>query len=190
MSSRSLKAAALALCAVAVLATACKREKREVRAAPAAESREMVTMVPLAVGGGPPIKTVSSKGREYEQNAYQLSEGKRLFSWFNCVGCHGHGGGGSGPALMDDQWLYGSDVENIAASIREGRPNGMPSFRGRIPDDQIWQLAAYVRSLSGLVPTDAAPSRSDHMSGSVSESRRRPGPTNSAGVPSSAERPQ
>ena len=26
----------------------------------------------------------------------------------------------------------------------------MPSFRGRIPDAQVWQLVAYVRSMSGL----------------------------------------
>ena len=31
----------------------------------------------------------------------------------------------------------------------------MPSFRGKIPDDQIWQLVAYVRSLSGHAPKDA-----------------------------------
>jgi mono/diheme cytochrome c family protein len=27
---------------------------------------------------------------------------------------------------MDDKWLYGSEPENIVASILEGRPNGMP----------------------------------------------------------------
>ena len=44
----------------------------------------------------------------------------------------------------------------------KGRPNGMPSFRGRIPEDQIWQLVAYVRSLSGLrAASDAAPRGDD-----------------------------
>jgi cytochrome c oxidase cbb3-type subunit 3 len=43
---------------------------------------------------------------------------------------------------MDEKWIYGDAIENIVATIREGRPNGMPSFRGRIPDDQIWQIAA------------------------------------------------
>jgi len=39
----------------------------------------------------------------------------------------------------------------------------MPSFRGKLPEHQAWQIAAYVRSLSGLVAKDAAPARSDHM---------------------------
>jgi cytochrome c oxidase cbb3-type subunit 3 len=64
---------------------------------------------------------------------------------------------------MDDQWIYGSEPENIFASIVEGRPNGMPSFRGKIPALQVWQLTAYVRSVGGLVPKDAASARSDHM---------------------------
>ena len=47
--------------------------------------------------------------------------------------------------------------------ICEGRPNGMPSFRGKIPDAQAWEIAAYVRALSGNVPKDAAPSRREGM---------------------------
>jgi cytochrome c oxidase cbb3-type subunit III len=64
---------------------------------------------------------------------------------------------------MDDRWIYGSDPENIVATIMEGRPNGMPSFRGKIPEYQIWQIAAYVQSLSGMVPKDAASGRTDDM---------------------------
>ena len=48
-------------------------------------------------------------------------------------------------------------------TIAEGRPNGMPSFGGVLREQQLWQLTAYVRSLSGLVPKDAASGRSDHM---------------------------
>ena len=55
-----------------------------------------------------------------------------------------------GPPLIDDKWIYGSDPDQIFATIMQGRPNGMPSFRGKIPDYQVWQLAAYVRSLGGL----------------------------------------
>ena len=78
----------------------------------------------------PPPPTVSP----FQDNAYGISEGKRLFESFNCVGCHSHGGGGMGPALMDDRWIYGSRPENIYATILEGRPNGMPSFgAARLP---------------------------------------------------------
>jgi cytochrome c oxidase cbb3-type subunit 3 len=68
-----------------------------------------------------------------------------------------------GPPLMDEQWIYGSDPENIYATIVEGRPNGMPSFRGKIPEYQVWQLVSYVQSLSGNVPKDAASGREDHL---------------------------
>src|SRR5680860_1483994 len=71
-----------------------------------------------------------------------------VYMAFNCVGCHFNGGGGMGPPLMDDQWIYGGSVENIAASILQGRPNGMPSFRAIVAGNQVWQLAAYVKSLS------------------------------------------
>ena len=107
-----------------------------------------------------------------EENAWAVSQGKRLFRWYNCSGCHANGGGGMGPALMDDRWLYGHEADDIVASILRGRPNGMPSFAGRIPEDQAWQIAAYVRSMSGQLRTDVAPSRSDSLSPGPPEARR------------------
>jgi cytochrome c oxidase cbb3-type subunit 3 len=106
----------------------------------------------------------------YVENAYAIAEGMRLYTWFNCSGCHAHGGGAIGPPLMDDTWIYGSDPANIFDTIVEGRPNGMPSFAGKIPNYQIWQITAYVRSLSGLVPKNAAPGRRDAMQVKTPES--------------------
>jgi cytochrome c oxidase cbb3-type subunit 3 len=105
-------------------------------------------------------------------NAFEMSEGKRLFRWYNCNGCHAGGGGGMGPALMDDKWLYGYAPEQIFSTIMDGRPNGMPAFRGRIPDDEAWQLVAYVRSMSALTSKIAAPSRGDGLSAGKPESQR------------------
>ena len=107
-------------------------------------------------------------------NAYHLSQGQRLYAWMNCSGCHSHGGGGMGPALSDDRWRYGGSMQQIVATIMNGRPNGMPSFRGRIPEAQAWQLVAYVRSMSGLVSADVATSRAEGMLGAAPENRRRP----------------
>jgi cytochrome c oxidase cbb3-type subunit 3 len=53
-----------------------------------------------------------------------------------------------GPDLMDDVWIYGSRLEQIHQTLVEGRPNGMPSWGNKVPDQQLWQLAAYVRSMS------------------------------------------
>jgi cytochrome c oxidase cbb3-type subunit 3 len=99
----------------------------------------------------------------YGKNAYALGQGQKLFHRMNCVGCHFHGGGGIGPALIDDEWIYGSDPAQIYRTIVEGRPNGMPSFNGKLDNQQVWQLVAYVRSLSGLEGTTSSASREDHM---------------------------
>jgi cytochrome c oxidase cbb3-type subunit III len=89
----------------------------------------------------------------------------------NCVGCHSHGGGGMGPALMDDEWRYGGRIDQIAASIAEGRPNGMPAWRNKLTDQQIWQLAAYVRTLSGQAPKDAVSARADEVSNTAPQTQ-------------------
>ncbi len=107
-----------------------------------------------------------------ERDAYDVAQGKQLFQWMNCVGCHAHGGGGIGPALSDDKWLYGGELQQIYHSIRDGRPNGMPAWQGRLTDQQIWQLAAYVRSMGRYIAKDVAPSRDDAMQSGKAESRR------------------
>lgn len=120
-------------------------------AAPSSSDSE-VALVPLAPGGKAPPQTASAEGARIEGDPEQIEAGKQLFMAMNCVGCHFHGGGGMGPPLMDTKWIYGSSIDNIAATIREGRPNGMPSFRGFLPDEQIWQIAAYVKTLSAGAP--------------------------------------
>jgi cytochrome c oxidase cbb3-type subunit III len=176
-----------ALVLTVVLLASCEREHRNLRSEPAAqESDEKIAMSTLSPGDLPPVKQHSGIGKGYENNAAHVSNGKTFFTQFNCSGCHGNGGGGSGPALMDDVWIYGNDIENIVATIREGRPNGMPSFRGRIADEQIWEIAAFVRSLGGLVAKDTAPSRNDAMQAHPSENRLPPpqGTQNSPTPPS------
>jgi len=94
------------------------------------------------------VVTVDPRADRYYDNAVAVTNGKKLFGAYNCSGCHSNGGGGMGPALMDDQWIYGGRLAQIHQSIVEGRPNGMPAWGGKISDDQIWQIAAYVRSMS------------------------------------------
>lgn len=108
----------------------------------------------------------------YERDAYDVAQGKTLFEKMNCMGCHGHGGGGMGPALSDDYWIYGGQLVDIYHSIRDGRPNGMPFWRDRLTDTQIWQLASYVRSMGRYIRKDVAPSRDDALSSGKAESRR------------------
>jgi cytochrome c oxidase cbb3-type subunit 3 len=185
-----MRRASLKLMALAGAAAlgACKREERPVHTlAPSSSASQWLRLSPLQPGEPIPTARVVNT---YDQNAYAISEGKTLFSAFNCAGCHGRGGGGMGPALMDDEWVYGSGPEQIYATITQGRPNGMPSFGGKVTDDQVWKLVAYVRSLSGLVSKDAAPGRDDAMTTKPPEnSVPRAEPRNS-GIPKSAEMPR
>src|SRR5206468_1770246 len=127
------------------------------------------TILTEVSAGSRPVQNAASG---FEQSAYSVAEGKRFYQAYNCVGCHAQGGGAIGPALMDSEWIYGSSLEQIHSTIIQGRPNGMPSFAGKIPDYQVWEIAAYVRSMSGQLPSDVAPSRSDHMAATVPESAK------------------
>jgi cytochrome c oxidase cbb3-type subunit 3 len=180
MHSRFRELAAIAL---AIALGACGREDRDFRPPPIPSPAGAATVSGLRPGGTPP----PAPSNPYANNAWALSEGKRLYESFNCVGCHAHGGGGMGPPLMDAQWIYGAEPANVFASIVEGRPNGMPSFRGKVTDDQVWMLAAYVRSMAGLARPDAAPSRSDHMSAAPPEQSRTREPPRDASMPPAAQ---
>ena len=137
-----------------VVAAGCEREQRQLQVPPAQANQ----LKPLHAND--------------ERNAYALAQGKTLFRGFNCAGCHANGGGGMGPALMDDAWRYGSAPDDIYRTIMDGRPNGMPAFRGRIAEEQAWQLVAYVRSMSGFARKDAAPGRNDGLYPGKAENAR------------------
>src|SRR5438045_730887 len=161
MSHRGRRRFGLPLAVVLVTAAACGQEERDFRQIPpAASAGEAVREGELQPGC---VVVTESTTTKYANNAYASSAGQKLYNRMNCVGCHFHGGGGIGQALMDDQWIYGSDPSQIFATIVEGRPNGMPSFKGKLSNQQVWQLVAYVRSLSGLDGSTVSSSREDHM---------------------------
>lgn len=148
---RKIIGALLLACAGAALA-ACDQEQPQSQSKnlPPTLEHLSVSLVDIAPGGGKPVDVEPPEAKKYDGNPEQIAAGRQLFVAYNCVGCHFNGGGGMGPALMDDHWIYGSSMENIASTIREGRPAGMPTFRSMVTDEQLWQLAAYVRSLSDL----------------------------------------
>ena len=102
----------------------------------------------LAPGLDHSLVTQDPRAAQYYDNPGAVMAGRRLFGQYNCSGCHSNGGGGMGPSLMDDEWIYGSRLEQIHQTLVEGRPNGMPSWGGKVPDEQLWQISAYVRSMS------------------------------------------
>ena len=177
----------LSLLATLSMVTACDREERRFsESPPTATAQGAVTQSTLQPGSPLPVLTVRNA---YDENAYAIGEGNRMYNWMNCVGCHAHGGGAIGPALMDDEWIYGSEPENIFQTIVEGRPNGMPSYRGKLSNQQVWQLVAYVRTMSGLTRMDARPSREDNMHITASYITQKPEKTKSAAPAATEKQP-
>ena len=100
-----------------------------------------------------------------------IAGGKAAFA-VNCMQCHGSGAaGGIGyPNLKDDDWLWGGNVKEIEYTLLHGirshddpatRASLMPSFGkdGILTAEQITDTTAYVLSLSGKAPNDAAAQR-------------------------------
>ena len=150
---------------------ACQRERRELRLdPPVAAALDGVKLMPNGIGGAPPqVNTALSK--PYSNNAYDLALGKRLYSWFGCAGCHAEGSGGAGPPFLDGWWQYGPDIASIFASIRNGRPGGMPAFGDKLTTEQIWQLAGYVQSMGAYSAKTAYPGRNDDSDARPAENR-------------------
>lgn len=97
----------------------------------------------------------------------QAVAGGRAAFKVNCVQCHGAGaaGGVGYPNLNDDDWLWGGTLTDIQQTLTHGirypgddqtRTSLMPSFgHDRIlTPAQVQDVAAHVRSLSGLEPAN------------------------------------
>ncbi len=98
-------------------------------------------------------------------NQFAQNAGGAVFrTW--CAQCHGSGAAGAKgyPNLLDDDWLWGGDIEAIHTTISHGirneedpdaRYSQMPAFGELLETEEITQVVNYVMSLSGE-PQDAA----------------------------------
>jgi cytochrome c oxidase cbb3-type subunit 3 len=128
---------------IATLIAGCKAETSSAAAAGAIPERTHF------IGPQPgPDRAFTQLVNPYHGNTAVLPEGRKLFNWYNCSGCHGdHAGGGMGPSLRDSLWYYGGDEASIFASIVEGRQHGMPAWGSKLPADQVWKIVTYIKSL-------------------------------------------
>jgi cytochrome c oxidase cbb3-type subunit 3 len=122
-------------------------DRHDPRDAPAGSGPLDVSDTALFPANGA-LQPLDPRALPYYGNAEAVVAGMKLYNQYNCVGCHANGGGAIGPPLMDDAWVYGGRMDQIYNSIYQGRANGMPAWGGRLQPEEIWKMAAYVRSMS------------------------------------------
>jgi len=124
-----------------------------------------------AAGGGSPLDTARNAEKGSLKSPYGdpksvAPEGQKIFMAAGCNGCHGGtGGGGMGPPLTNQVWIYGSDDDTLFRLIalgsdelqkqgysRKGSENvvgPMPAMGGVIKsNDDLWKIIAWIRSIN------------------------------------------
>ena len=126
--------------------------------APAEAGKTQAPEVTVVTPGRQPVTgTVSATGT-------LAAQGERLFRQFGCGGCHGAGRSVHAPALdglygkpvpLNDGTIEIADERFIRDSIL--KPRGqivagyepvMPSYEGKISEDELVQITAYIKSLA------------------------------------------
>jgi cytochrome c(L) len=90
-----------------------------------------------------------AKRNPFTGNEEAIKEGRTIYLQSGCSGCHGMGGGGMGPALLDDEWKWGGDDETLFKLIRGDLPQQtMPAVFGKVlTEEQVWKIIAWIRSI-------------------------------------------
>jgi len=115
--------------------------------------RSILGVLPVLIIG---VIIVNCTGGKKQSD--QLASGKAIYEQ-HCVPCHGAKGEGDGPAgaLLDprprnyakDGFKYGSNIEEVKRTIKEGiQFTAMPSFSDVLGDDQVTDVAIYVKALA------------------------------------------
>jgi len=106
----------------------------------------------LVFAGSVTRAEVQNDKNPFAGNAEAIATGKATFEAV-CAGyCHSTENSnrpGQCPILFDCEWKYGSSDGEIFHTVTEGVPKTqMIGFKGRIPDDLLWKIIAYLRSAS------------------------------------------
>ena len=101
---------------------------------------------------------LTSLASDVELQTYAANAGGAVFRT-NCSQCHGAGAAGAKgyPNLLDDDWLWGGDINEIAYSVRHGIRNDsddahyseMPAFGDILEEEEITQAVNHVLAISG-----------------------------------------
>jgi mxaJ protein len=104
---------------------------------------------PAQQAGPQTIDPANKTSNPFSGNADMIADGKALYVKVGCQGCHGGGGGGGmAVSLIDAAWKFGSDDDTLYKLIKGQIPQQtMPAVYSTLPDEQVWRLLAFIRSL-------------------------------------------
>lgn len=102
---------------------------------------------------------LTTLGENADLNRFAVAGGGAVFR-AQCSQCHGAGAAGAKgyPNLLDDDWLWGGSIDEIAHSIRHGIRNDqdedarwseMPAFGEMLEEDEIGDVVNHVLAISG-----------------------------------------
>ena len=102
-----------------------------------------------------------------ELAGFAVNAGRSVFL-NNCSQCHGSGAAGAKgyPNLLDNDWLWGGKITQIAATVRHGirnqedpdaRFSQMPAFGEFLSAEDIATLVAHVQGMANGAPADEGP---------------------------------
>ncbi|MEP7355732.1 MAG: c-type cytochrome, partial [Anaerolineales bacterium] len=121
-------------------------------------------VVCLAITGAWAQRRAAPSGppNPFAGNAQAISHGEQIYNQ-NCTACHGINGGAGeiGPEIVHN--LSGSlrgelDDNQILDVIRNGTPRtAMPAWKGKIPEDDILKIGAFLHSLRGTALDNPLP---------------------------------
>lgn len=180
MQPRFFQHLALAACASFMLALAASADTPPPDAASDTKSDTGAVLAPAASATPKATAEATPKGElasPYASDPKAVAEqGKKIYMAAGCNGCHGGtGGGGMGPPLTNQIWIYGKDDDTLFRLIALGSDGlqkqgytrkGSEAVVGPMPpmgeivksDDDLWKLIAWIRTIN---PDSKAPATAE-----------------------------
>jgi len=124
--------------------------------------RSVLTVSAIALFGAQPLLgqtvTIASKApaekNPVEGDAAAIKYGSGVFR-ARCADCHGMDGRGVRAPDLTQVWAAGRTDSGLFLTLRNGVPGTeMASVGVRTPDDEVWKILAYLRTLAAPAPTD------------------------------------
>jgi putative heme-binding domain-containing protein len=123
----------------------------------------LVLLVLVQVGAGAQAPREIPEKNPLEGNPDAIRTGMGMFR-VRCADCHGMDATGVRGPDLTQVWASGRTDHGLFRTVRSGVPGTeMPAIGVRSPDEDVWKILAYLRTLAAPAPTD--PPRGDAANG-------------------------